>query len=54
MYNDYNGRDNVINGLLIDNLEVECKQNIKGLNKKYILIQTMLIILITKLLLWQK
>jgi hypothetical protein len=25
MYNDYNGRDNVINGLLIDNLEVECK-----------------------------
>ena len=25
MYNDYNGCDNVINGLLIDNLEVECK-----------------------------
>jgi hypothetical protein len=36
IYNDNNGSDDIINGVLIDNLQIECKENTEDTQQKII------------------
>lgn len=49
--NDSNNNDDIIDGVLVDNIKIECKENTKGAQQKKIVNLNYVILLIARLML---